>query len=232
MGTYYETWLQKERDWAKAEEDKRKKQAYFYGAVTVIGSVAALAGIGLLAAGIEAAISNIKYGLILGVFSGGLYLVIMLASGMGGKYMKRLEKEIAGELKSEVEREEFACGMLGGADGKEPVACMEFTEQKGAVPNRFSVSGNFALFRGMTPCLVRLDKTEKMEMDVIEGVSTIRAGDYKIRLNYNSYPISFYYYKSQSEATQGKKRKLDKMIVFPSRELRDEAVKMMNRQQQ
>lgn len=231
MGTYYETWLKQEKDWAKAIEDKRKKKAYLYTAIAVVCCVAALAGIGLMAGGIGPALSNIKYGLILGIISGGPYLVIMLCSGMADKYVKRLEKEIASELKSEAEREEFACGMLGGPKGEETVVCMEFAAQKGAVPNRLCVNGNFALFRGMFPCLVRLDKTERMEVDVAESVSTIRTGDYKIRVNYSSYPIFFYYYKSQPEAAGGKKQKLDKVMIFPSRKLRDEAAGLMSRAQ-
>lgn len=228
MRSYYETWLQQERDWAKEQENERRKKACFYAAVAVVCCVAALAGIGFMAGGAAPAVANIKYGLILGLFSGGLYLVIMLCSGLTNKYMKRLEKEIAGEIKTEAEREEFASGMLGEQEGKEPVDCMEFTKQKGAVPDRFCVNGSYALFRGMFPCLVCLDKTERMEADVVESVSTIQAGDYKVRLKYNSYPIFFYYHKSQPETSRKKKQKVDKVMVFPSKEIRNEAAKMMS----
>lgn len=228
MGHYYEKWLQQERDWAKAIEDERKKKACLYAVITIACCVAILAGIGFMAGGAGPAVTNIKYGLILGVVGGGLYLVIMLNSGMAKKYMKRLEKEVESEIKSEIEREEFACEMLGEMKGKEPVSCMEFGK-KGAVSERFCVCSDVALFRGMIPCLVRLDKTERIEVDVVESMNTIHAGDYKIRVNYNSYPIFFYYYKSQTETGGGRKQKLDKVMVFPSRELRDKAAKMMNR---
>lgn len=229
MQTYYNLWMKKEREWIKAIEDKRKKEAYIHVIIVIVCCVAVLSGIGFMAGGAEPAIANIKYGLILGVFSGGMYLIIILTSGTTKKYMKWLEKEIAAEINSEAEKEEFACMMLGGQEGKEPVACMEFSRQKGAVQERFCVCGNFALLRGMMPCLVNLDKLEKLEVDVAQRVSTIHAGDYKIRLNYSTYPIFFYYRKSLLEPTDGKKLKIDKAMVFPSKKLRDEAAQMMSR---
>lgn len=228
MEHYYEKWLQQETDWIKAIEGERKKKAWIHAAIAVICSVAALAGIGFMAAGVELAVSNIKYGLILGVFSGGLSLVIVLCSGMAKKYVKRLEKEIAGEIKTSEERENFARSMLEKAASD----CIEFVKVKGAVPERFCVSSDIALLRGMFPCMVRLDKTEKIETDVVQSVNTIHAGDYKVRVNYNSYPVYFYYSKSQTETGKNKKQKVDKVMVFPSREIRDEAARMMSRPQE
>lgn len=226
MESYYKKWLEQERAWATAIEGERKRKAYIHVAVAIVCCVAVLMGIGFMAGGVGPAVSNIKYGLILGVVSGGVYLIIILCSGMANKYMKRLEKEIESEIKSGTEREEFAREMLGELEGKEPVACMEFVKQKGAVPERFCVCSDVALFRGMIPCLVRLDKTERIEVDMAETVTTIRTGDYKIRVNYSSFPIYFYYYKPQTEAGGSKKQKLDKVMVFPSRELRNKAAKM------
>lgn len=228
MQTYYNTWLQKEKNWIEEIEQKRKKEAYMHAIIAIVCCVVALAGIGFMAGGIGPAVSNIKYGLILGVFGGGLYLVIMLNAHMAKKYVKYLEKEVGSECRSEEEKEQFACAMLGGAEGKESVACMEFVRQKGAVPEQLCVSGNFAFLRGMMPCLVTLDKLEQMEVDVEQRVSKVRSGDYVIRLNYSTYPIFFYYHKSQSGTSGSRKDKMDKVMVFPSKELRDEAAKMMS----
>lgn len=228
MEYYYEKWLQQEKDWIKAIESERKKKAWIHAAVAVICCVAALAGIGVMAGGTKLAVSNIKYGLILGVFSGGLYLVIMYCSGTAKRYIKRLEKEIAGEIKTSEERENFARSMLEEAEA----ACVEFVRAKGAVPERFCVSSDIALLRGMIPSMVHLNKTEKIETDVVQSVNTIRAGGYKIRVNYNSYPVYFYYDKSQAETDKNKKQKVDKVMVFPSREIRDEAARMMSRPQE
>lgn len=231
MKAYYETWMQQERVWIKAIEDERKKKVYLHFAISVVSCVAILAGIGFLAGGAGPAVSNIKYGLILGIVGGGMYAAIMLSSHTADKYMKRLEKEMDNEMKSEEEKEQFACAMLGGTEGTEPADCMEFVRQKGAVPEKFSVCGNIALFRGMIPCMVRLDRLERMEVDVVQSVSTVHAGEYKIRLNYSTYPIFFYYKKSQMETSGSKKQKLDKMMVFPSEKLRDQAAKMINKHQ-
>lgn len=231
MKTYYETWLQQERDWIKAIEDKRKKKSYMHAVIATVCCVAVLFGIGFLAGGAGPAVANIKYGLILGICSSGLYLIIMLSAHMADKYIKGLEKEIAGEIKSEAEREAFACGMLGGPEGNEPVSCIEYTKQKGAVPERFCVSSGFALVRGMIPCMVCLDKTERIEVDVVQTVSTVRVGDYKVRMNYSNYPVFFYYRKPQAEMAGGKKQKMDKLMLFPSKALRDEAASMMVRSQ-
>lgn len=229
MQNYYDTWIQQEKDWIKAIEGERKRKAYIHVAIIIVCCMAALAGIGFMAAGIESAVANIKYGLILGVISGGMYLIIILCGNTAGKYIKWLEREIANEIESGAQKEQFACAMLGGAEGKEPVACMEFARQKGAIPERLCVSGNFALLRGMNPCLISLDKLEKIEVNVAQQVSTIHTGDYNIRLNYSTYPIFFYYHKPETGASGNKKQKVDKVMVFPSKALRDEAAQMISR---
>lgn len=221
---YYEKWLQQETNWIKSLENERKKKAWIHTALVIVGSVAALFALGLAAGGAEAAVSNIKYGLIFGVVSGGMYLIIMLCSGMAKKYIKRLEKEIAGELESDAEKEDFARSILE----EKPSDFIEFVRTKGAVPERFSVISDIALLRGIFPCMVRLDKTEKIETDVVQSVNTINAGDYKVRVNYNSYPVYFYYSKAQPEMSNNKKQKVDKVMVFPSREIRDRAARMIN----
>lgn len=229
MQTAYEKWMEQERAWIKAIEDQRKKKAYMHTAIAVVCCVAALFGIGFLAGGVAPAIANIKYGLILGAFGGGLYLVIMLCGNMTDKYVKGLEKEMSREIRSETEKEEIAGALMGAAEGREPAACMEFVRQKGAVPERLCVSGNIAILRGMIPCVVRLEELEQMEVDVVQSVSTIRTGDYNIRLNYSTYPIFFYYKKPQDGTVRDKKQKPDKVMVFPSKGLRDEAARLMSR---
>lgn len=232
MGTYYEKWLNQEREWIKAVEDGRKKQSYIYSVIAIVCCVVVLSGIGFMAGGVPTAVSNIKYGLILGVVSTAVYILIVLASGTTDKYMKRLQKEIAGEIQSASEREEFAREMLEGKDGEKPAACIEFVKQKGAIPERFCVTSDFALFRGMIPSIVRLDKTERIETDVAQTVSTINTGDYKIRMNYSTYAVYFYYNKPQLETGGKNKKKIDKIMLFPSREIRDKAAKMISRPQQ
>lgn len=228
MHTYYETWLQKQKDWIKAIEDGQKRKAYTYAIISIVACVAALAGIGFLAGGVGPAISNIKYGFILGVIGGGIYLAIVLCSHTADSYIKRLEKEIDHEMKSEDEKEQFAIAMLNESEGNDSVASIEFVQKKGAVPQRLCVTGDYALLQGMIPCLVRLDKLERMEVDVVQSVSKIRSGDYVIRMNYSTYPIFFYYNNPQSELYRGKKQKCEKVMLFPSKGLRDEAAKMMS----
>lgn len=223
MNTYYSRWIEQEEAWAAEIDAQRKKRTWICAVVAFVLCVAAVAGIGFLASGVEGGISNIKYGAILGVISVGIFLLVMLCTSFKKHYMKSLEKEAGKELSTDALKEEFAMAMLDGASGSS--RCLEFVWQKGAEPDRFCVASRFAVIRGMKPCIVQLDKTERMELDVINFKVGSSIGDYKVKVGYTSYPIFFYYH--QSGVVDRKKQQADKLISFPSRELREQAIHMM-----
>lgn len=223
MNTYYSRWMEQEEAWAAEIDAGRKKKAWIYAAIAFVLCVAAVSGIGFLAAGVETGINNIKYGVILGVVSVGFYLIAMLCISYKKHYMKSLKKEANKELTTDALKEEFAMAMLDTATKNSP--CLEFVWRKGEVPQRFCVVSRFAVIRGAIPCIVQLDKIERMELDVVEFKNTSSVGDYKVRTSLTTYPIYFYY--QQSQIPDRKKQKADKLISFPSREMREQAIRMM-----
>lgn len=227
MNTYYDRWLEQENAWAAEVQSERSKKTWISAAIAFVCCVVAVAGIGFLATGVEGGISNIKYGVIFGVISVGLYLIIMLLFGDYKKrYMKCLEKEVRKELTTDALKEEFGMAMLDNSAKRLP--CLEFIWQKGAALNRFCVASRFAVLRGPLPCIVQLDKTERIELDVVNFKNTSNVGDYQVRTNLTTYPAFFYY--RQSQPVDRKKQKCDKLISFPSRELREQALRMMQEQ--
>lgn len=223
MNNYYEKWLEQEEAWASEIDTNRRKKTWISAAVAFVLCVAAVAGIGFLSTGIEGGINNIKYGVILGIVSVGFFLIVMLCGGYKKRYLRSLEKEVGKELATDALKEEFAIAMLD--KGRKSSSCLEFVWQKGAEPDRFCVASRFAVLRGMSPCVVQLDKIDRMELDVLDFKMTSNVGDYKIKTTYTSYPIYFYYQRSDN--LDRKKQKADKLISFPSTELRDQAIRMM-----
>lgn len=223
MNTYYNKWMEQEEAWASEIDASKRKKALIYAAVGFILCVAALAGIGFLAAGVETGVANIKYGVILGAVSMGFYLLVMLCSNFKKRYRKVLEKEIKKELTTDALKEEFAMAML--SDAAKSDRCLEYVWQKGTASHRFCVASRFAVLRGVLPCIVQLDKLDRMELDIVDLKNTSHVGDYQIRTTLTTYPIFFYYRNAQ--AADPKKQKADKMIAFPSKEMRDQAIAMM-----
>lgn len=223
MNTYYSKWMEQEDAWASEINAKRKQRTWIYAAVAFVLCVAGVSGIGFAAAGVEAGISNIKYGVILGVVSTGIFLLVMVCGDYKKRYMKLLKKEVEKEFPTDSLKEEFAMAMLDQNSGSG--RCLQFVWQKGAEPYRFCTASKFAVLRGIQPCIAQLDKTERIELDVQDIRITSNVGDYQIRTTSTSYPIFFYYEKAST--ADRKKQKVDKLISFPSRELRDQAVTMI-----
>lgn len=227
MNTSFNQWMQQEEAWAEEIEARRRKKTWITAAVTFVLCVAAVAGIGFLGAGVEAGINNIKYGVIFGIFSVGIFVLVMLCGSYKKLYMKSLKKEIGKELTTDALKEEFAEAMLDKASGSS--RCLEFAWQKGAESDRFCTASRFAVLRGVKPCIVQLDKVERIELDELTFKTTSNIGDYKVKTAYTSYPIFFYY--RQAGAVDKKKQKVDKLISFPSTALRDQAIHMMQEKQ-
>lgn len=223
MSTYFDRWMEQEEAWAAEIAAKRRKKDWISAAIAFIACVAAVSGIGFLGAGIEAALSNIKYGVILGLISAGIFLIVMLCGDYKKIYLKALKKEVKKELTSEALKEEFAMAMLDRADGRSH--CLEYAWQKGAAPERFCVAGDFAVLRGLPTCIVQLKKTDKIELDVVDVSSVSNVGDFKVRVTNAAYSAYFYYQKPG--AADKKKQKVDKMIPFPSKNLREQAIQMI-----
>lgn len=226
MNTYYEKWWNQEEAWAAEIDAKRKKKTWISAAVAFVLCVVFVAGIGFLGGGLEAGLSNIKYGVILGVVSIGIFLIVMFAGGFKKRYLKLLAKEVKKELTTDALKEEFAMAMLDETGGSS--RCLEYTFQKGTELHRFCVVSKFAVLRGLMPCIVQLDKTERMELDVVDFKTTSNIGDYQVRTTLTTYPIYFYYH--QSQPVDRKKQKADKLISFPSKNLREQAIQMMQAQ--
>lgn len=223
MNTYYSKWKEQEESRASQIDARRRQKNRITAALAFVLCVASVAGIGFLGGGAQTAVSNIKYGVILGVASVGIFLIVMLCGGYRKRYMKVLQKEVDKELTTDALKEEFAMAMLDKA--AENSCFLEFVWQKWAEADRFCVADRFAVLRGLNPCIVQLDKIERMELEVMDFATTSGLGDYKVRVSYTVYPI-FFYYKRPGNVDR-KKQKADKMISFPSKELRDRAIHMM-----
>lgn len=226
MSTYYEKWIGQEESRAAEIDAMRKAKTWVYAAVTFVLCIVFVSGIGFLGGGVAGGIQNIMYGAILGIISVGIFLIVMLCSNYKKRYMKQLEKEVRKELTTDALKEDFAKAMLDAS----AESCLEFVWQKGAVPERFCVVSGFAVLRGTLPCIVQLEKTERMELDVLNTQTTSYIGDYKVRSSYSSYPIYFFYH--QSGMANPAKQKIDKLISFPSRELRSQALAMIQEKAQ
>lgn len=225
----YEKWLETERAYGGEVARQERKKFVKWMIIIAPATIVIICGIGLLAGGVEGAINNIKYSLIIAVFMELLVGLCILTANPTKRLIKLLKKEVARELPTEAQREAFAEQMLGkgGAGSVRKFADIDSTKRE----ERVFVTKDYLYFAPSSrfATIVRLKEVEHIEVDSQNLTNYIKAGNTTVHVNSTVYPILFYYHKTQN--SNKKKNKCDKTVTLEYRGTRDsviEAIQELN----
>lgn len=214
MGTCYERWLDKEKEWINKQRKQQMKMTGFYClilpfALALISLVSGLSG------GAPDLWKNVLIAFLVGIGMGLLMWIGMSLDNPAKRYGKNIKKLI--EDLSQTERENMAKQMLGEEPDIEvrEVSWKSWSEGVNIAritKDYLTFSCNKGAFQ-----IVQLWKTERIELDVREDTYRARGGGMTVRVSDESYPMSFYYRGNQTQQS-------DDAHVFGKRAWRDEVL--------
>lgn len=215
MGTYYEKWLEREKEWIKTQRKRQMKMTGIYClilpfALSLISLVSGMSG------GAPDFWKNVPIAFLVGIGMGLLMWIGMSLDNPTKRYGKNIKKLI--EDLSQTERENMAKQMLG----EEPdIEVRELSWKSwSAGVNIARITKDYLTFscdKGAFQ-IVQLWKTERIELDVREDTYRARGGGMTVRVSDESYPMSFYYRGNQTQQS-------DEAYVFGKRTWRDDMLK-------
>ncbi len=214
MDTYYEKWLEREKEWISNANKQEMRRTKIY-ILLLIPALPLLSLVFGLSSGAPDFWKGMPGSLLIGIgMSAAIWIGVSL-NNSAKRYEKYIQKELDGMSRSE--QESFARQMLG----EEPDTEMYEVTWKGMTEgqNLVRITRDYLTFscdRGSFQ-IIPLWKTERIELDVEDGSYRAGSGGTSVRIAYESYPLKFYYKGNQ-------KGECDTSYIFGKRRWRDEVV--------
>lgn len=215
MGTYYEKWLEREKEWIKTQRKRQMKMTGVY-CLIVPFALSLLSLVGGLTNGEPDFWKGVPASFLIGIVMGlATWIGISLSNPVKryGKNMKKLLEDF-----SQTERENMAKQMLGEEPDIEVREVSWKSWSEGV--NIARITKDYLIFscdKGAFQ-IVQLWKTERIELDVREDTYRARGGGMTVRVSDESYPMSFYYRGNQAQQS-------DEAYVFGKRAWRDDVLR-------
>jgi len=225
----YNLWLKEEKDWIGAYQKKVMTMSFLQVIPFTLLILCALFG-GLSYMDEGDALGGIVGGLSIGIFFSVIYLLFLVLGLRPGRFVGKVKAAVKGLQMEDWEVEQLAQEMLDATE--ENGRCISYVisgHGSKNTPARFRITPHYAFLEGSYPyaILVRLSDMGRIVPEEERKTRTQRGAKTRLYETFTLYTIYFY-----AKSSQGTDQDPDQAMGFFDREIRDQVMAMIKKNQE